>query len=50
MKFSAVAAVVPALAGVANAVYSKEDYRSGKVHADIMEARITCGTASGSLV
>lgn len=32
MKFSAVAAAIPALAGVANAFYSKEDYVSGKVH------------------
>lgn len=35
MKFSAVAAA--ALAGVASAAYSKEDYISGVVHQDIME-------------
>ncbi|GIZ37933.1 hypothetical protein CKM354_000136100 [Cercospora kikuchii] len=40
MKFSAVAAAIPALAGVTNAFYSKQDYISGKVHSDIMEEKM----------
>lgn len=36
MKFTTAIAALPALAGMASAAYTKEDYASGKVHMDIM--------------